>query len=193
VTQQPDNTPETLRRVITAYLEHGHEVALQALAPISHPPREVGSHSPLSLTLRVQIYRRDRWTCRYCGKQTIFEPVMALVGSIFPQDFPYHENWKAGLVHPAVLTQGTSLDHIIPVSRHGSWTDPGNLVTACTACNYGKGARLPEEMGWTLRTIPEATGWHGLTDLYRPLWEAAGCPKPDYHRRVLRELERTAP
>ena len=37
-----------------------------------------------------------------------------------------------------------TLDHVIPLSRGGSH-QPGNLVSACHACNQLKGALLPTE------------------------------------------------
>jgi 5-methylcytosine-specific restriction endonuclease McrA len=40
--------------------------------------------------------------------------------------------------------KATTLDHVIPVSRHGKH-EPGNVVPACKSCNSSKGARTPEE------------------------------------------------
>lgn len=38
----------------------------------------------------------------------------------------------------------TTVDHIIPVSKHGSW-HPDNCVAACVTCNSSKGSKQVEE------------------------------------------------
>ena len=40
--------------------------------------------------------------------------------------------------------ENATLDHVIPLSRGGSH-QPGNLVSACHACNQRKGSLLPTE------------------------------------------------
>ena len=51
-----------------------------------------------------------------------------------------------------------------------------NLVTACWGCNRRKGDLRLEEIGWSL-IKPADPHWKGLTDLYFPLWQAAGEPE----------------
>lgn len=62
----------------------------------------------LSKKLRFEIFKRDSFTCQYCGSHP-----------------------------PAVVLHA---DHIIPVADGGQNTED-NLITACEACNLGKGAR----------------------------------------------------
>ena len=66
----------------------------------------------LSVKTRFEVFKRDRFTCQYCGKHP-----------------------------PDVLLEA---DHIVPRAAGGS-DDIGNLTTACSDCNRGKGARLLEE------------------------------------------------
>lgn len=66
----------------------------------------------LSVKTRFEVFKRDRFTCQYCGKHP-----------------------------PDVLLEA---DHIVPRAAGGS-DDIGNLTTACTDCNRGKGARMLEE------------------------------------------------
>jgi hypothetical protein len=63
---------------------------------------------PLSKATRFEVFKRDKFTCQYCGKKA-----------------------------PDVVLE---CDHIHPRAQGGS-NDPVNLVTACHACNNGKGAR----------------------------------------------------
>ena len=54
----------------------------------------------------LEIYRRDNWTCRYCGFQG----------------------------HDAITFRFLSVDHVIR-RVDGGTDDLSNLVTACRACN----------------------------------------------------------
>jgi hypothetical protein len=59
---------------------------------------------------RFEIFKRDKFRCRYCGRGIKNDPSVMLV-----------------------------LDHIVPISEGGTATIL-NLVTACNDCNIGKGA-----------------------------------------------------
>ena len=76
-------------------------------------------------------------------------------------------------------SSATTIDHILPRSRGGadSWE---NLVACCLRCNNIKGDRTPQEMGWSLRTIPRpphGTAWL-VRGIERPLsqWEEFLAP-----------------
>jgi len=66
----------------------------------------------LSKTVRFEVFKRDRFTCQYCGAKA-----------------------------PEVVLHA---DHIHPVAEGGT-NEILNLVTACAACNGGKGARLLDD------------------------------------------------
>lgn len=63
---------------------------------------------PVSKKTRFEVFKRDSFTCQYCGAKA-----------------------------PEVVLH---CDHIHPVAEGGT-SDILNLVTACAACNGGKGAR----------------------------------------------------
>lgn len=63
---------------------------------------------PLSKKIRFEVFKRDKFTCQYCGRSV-----------------------------PDVVLQ---VDHIKPVAKGGK-NDIMNLVTSCSDCNLGKGAR----------------------------------------------------
>lgn len=63
---------------------------------------------PISKKLRFDVFKRDFFTCQYCGATP-----------------------------PSVILQ---IDHVHPVA-HGGTNDIDNLVTSCSSCNQGKGAR----------------------------------------------------
>lgn len=62
--------------------------------------------------LKRKIWQRDRYLCRYCGTN-----VQARV--------PFQANTA-------------TVDHVVPLAKGGT-NGRDNLVTACLACNNGKG------------------------------------------------------
>lgn len=70
------------------------------------------SRIAVSKKTRFEVFKRDRFTCQYCGAKA-----------------------------PEVVLHA---DHIHPVAEGGS-NDIMNLVTACAACNGGKGARTLDD------------------------------------------------
>jgi hypothetical protein len=177
---QTDDYPDDLERVIVALLSEGREAAAELLAPIAYPRREVAARSDPSETVIASIYKRDRFHCRYCSCRVIPTQIMRLVSEVFPDDFPYHPNWKGGQTHPAITSRSATLDHIAPWTLGGT-NDPENLVCACWICNRIKGDLTLEQMGWELKPIAADTSWDGLTSYYKALWEIAGSPTTGEH------------
>jgi hypothetical protein len=62
-----------------------------------------------------------------------------------------------------------------PIADGGDPLDPTNLVTARWGCNRRKGDLRLDELGWSL-TEQSDPSRQGLTELFRPLWNAAGRP-----------------
>ena len=94
-------------------------------------------------------------------------------------------------MHPAYLLVSTSLDHVDPGARGGSWLEDDNLVTACWPCNTGKADLRLEEVGWKLLDQHEVrSNWDGLSDATEALWERAG--RPDICRDWRRALTTSA-
>ncbi|MEU7433422.1 HNH endonuclease [Streptomyces sioyaensis] len=139
----------------------------------------------------VRIYDRDRYTCRYCGKRTVHLAVLRMLSTAYPCEFPHHPNWKADCTHPAYIEISTSNDHVRPVSRGGASRDDDNIVTSCAGCNYRKGDLPLDVIGMSLRPIEQGSSWRGLTDLYRPLWDALNRPELSAgDRQLMRAFDR---
>lgn len=182
-----DSYPDLLAEIVTRLMSGDKTGADCRMASIAYARQVAGKRRSMPRDLMVRLYRRDHWTCRYCGKRTIFYPVMPLLGSIFPEHFPWHSNWKAGLTHPAVVECSSVIDHIVPGAAGGQWLDEGNLVTACWPCNARKGDLTLEQMCWELKPVAQST-WDGLSGCYPQLWEIAGRPAGDAHPQWLRAL-----
>ena len=173
---------------MAALLSEGNAAALDKLAPIAYPRRDVAPRTEPSESLVAVTYKRDRFHCRYCGCRVIPTQVMRLISEIFPDEFPYHSNWKAGQTHPAIPSRSATLDHVEPWTR-GGVNDPDNLVCACWVCNRVKGDLTLRQLGWELKPIPDNVEWDGLTGYYRQLWERAGSPTRGNHQIWIRLFE----
>ncbi len=164
-----DDLTGRIRRAVGEFMAGRDDDARKLLRADPEPVPNPRLH--LSPRVRLRIYRRDGFLCRYCGRRTLFEPTLRLLSTLAPDDFPYHPNWKRGSVHPAYPTLTPSCDHLVPVTRGGAALDPMNLVTACARCQYAKGDYLLAELqGYELQP-PEPIGWDGLTGVYPRLYE----------------------
>ncbi len=188
---------DVLHATAKALAEGNRSAALGAIAKIAFTRPEPSGRPEPPLRTFALVFARDHFQCRYCGVRTIPTPVMRVVSSVFPEEFPYHPNWKASATHPAISMCSTSLDHLEPVARGGDPLALGNLVTACWVCNLKKGDRTIAELGWELRSHGAVDPqWDGLTRVYPHLWRAAGEPAPrDYHQSWIRAfaLSRVTP
>lgn len=180
-----DDYPEVIAAIVAQLVSGDRPGAERGMAEIAYARRTVSRRPAIPPPLKIQVFCRDRWTCRYCGRRTIFYPVMHLLGVIFPDYFPYHSNWKAGQTHPAVARCTAVVDHVIPGALGGEWLEQNNLVTACWPCNARKGDLTLEQLGWPLRAVDESS-WDGLSGFYRDLWRIAGKPTDEAHPQWLR-------
>jgi hypothetical protein len=183
-----DDYPAVLDDAIDAILSDGPEAGREILAAIAYARREMPLRPTLRRTEIAEVFRRDHFMCRYCGALLIPTPIMQLVAELYPDIFPYHPNWKGGETHPAIPSRSPVVDHVVPGSAGGSWTDLGNLVTSCWPCNRRKADFTLEQLGWEVLVVDPAVRWDGLTSGYARLWEAAGEPKPTYHKSWIAAL-----
>lgn len=190
VTDRCRDYPDALQDVVQALIRNDRSAADYHMATISHDARPVTRRRTPAVATLATIYERDRYQCRYCGARTVLTPVMRLLSTAYPREFPYHKNWKAGDVHPAIEIVSATHDHVEPVTRGGDSLNPDNIVTACWVCNSAKGNLPLDALGWTLRN-PDNDAWHGLADLYQGLWESLGSPELGANeRRWLTETRR---
>lgn len=97
---------------------------------------------PLPEQVRSAVFRRDDFTCRYCGFKCRGK-------------FPEYTS--------------PSVDHVTPVARGGT-DEMDNLVTACLRCNWRKRAGSAPESGQFLP--PDAAPFARLRQLHAQRVEA---------------------
>lgn len=112
------------------------------------------------------IYARDGWRCRYCGTRVIERAMRTKLNRLMPET----ARWGARNAdkHSALAALSASLDHVTPHSRGGS-NEESNLMTACNACQFGRGQWTLEEVGFLdpREFPPVCDSWDGLTRLDR--------------------------
>lgn len=203
-----DHYLKHIELAIRGFLASGYEAGAAELGPIAgdrswtplRPAPNVAerirripgpARPPYDYRLAARVFRRDRFTCRYCGADVVPTRLLMLVSAVYPAEIPFHKNWKAGLVHPIYWVRGAQADHVVPADAGGDWSDPSNVVTSCGGCNMRKSNRLLSEIGWQLSPIA-SSAWDGLTGLYDNFWKAAGRPAGQ-HAQWIRALQARSP
>lgn len=114
--------------------------------------------------IKREIHCRDGWRCRFCGIRVVAPAALGIMQKTIPEvarSGPRNvDNHAAFLVIKAVV------DHLLPHSRGGD-NDPGNLVTTCGPCNYGRSYWTIEEVGLIDPRLrpPVVDDWDGLVRL----------------------------
>jgi 5-methylcytosine-specific restriction endonuclease McrA len=90
--------------------------------------------TPLHAALRAFVFRRDRFTCRWCGAKAVAPPADYDGRSTLNTDRMY-DNRLSRIIgrNPAYLV----MDHIVSRFNDGSH-HPDNLQTLCDCCNSAK-------------------------------------------------------
>jgi len=189
-----------LREAARLLIEHRDLEARKALARLSlEDPvqRPIFESSPMTATpgytprpptaaaRLAPIFVRDGWRCQYCGRRLVASPIIELLGTLCPVEFPFPRghHMPRKLTHPAAVRVYPEVDHVHAGSIGGDWREQSNLLTACEPCNTAKSNR----QGWTAG-IFERDDWDGLVQFYRGLVERSGDLRP-YHRGWMKALE----
>lgn len=139
-------------------------------------PAPKRKRSPLSKSLQVRIFRRDRWLCRWCGRPVVFAPAMRLLerwvrdqGCSSP--LAYHDpRWRRDRA-PLLDHLGAVVDHVEAFARGGLHGE-SNFVTSCNKCNTRKSSADVADFEKRSPLIPvkgkygEPTHWDGMTELF---------------------------
>jgi 5-methylcytosine-specific restriction endonuclease McrA len=125
------------------------------LEPLAVKPRNSLNASHL---IQVQVFRRDRWRCRWCGCPVIFAPVMRYLADWVKGEgcdtmLPYyHRNWRRRDA-PLLDRLGPVIDHVEAHSGGGA-SVISNLATACNKCNGRKSNAHAEDFSKRNPLIP---------------------------------------
>ncbi len=117
-----------------------------------------------SNAVELDIYARDGWRCRYCASRVILKQARKR----FVKADPAAARWGRTNEekHFGLATLTASIDHVVPFMRGGD-NQPGNLVTACGPCQFGRNQWLLSEVEIAdPRDFPPVVDdWDGLSRL----------------------------
>lgn len=124
---------------------------------------------PISKQDYLTVFRRDVWSCRYCGDAVFFTPLLKVLNELNPGHGYFHPNGKTGAVLDIFQWKWATVDHIIPVSAGGQNT-LDNYVTACWKCNLTLSNRVEGKAKPEVKSINDQNmGWDGFSGLYLKL------------------------
>lgn len=110
----------------------------------------------------MDVFCRDGFIDRYSGQRLVSPGVLRALSVVFPNEFPYHRNWKLASCHIAYWQLSPTVDHVVPVARGG--VDEGdNWVTTSQMRNSMKSGWTLGELGWELRPKGDIRQWDGLS------------------------------
>lgn len=136
-----------------------------------HPstPDARGKRRMPSASVQDAVYERDGYRCRYCGCRVVLKAVRTAMKAIVPSGINWPSDSDKGK-HGAFLALQACVDHLVPREKGGD-DDPGNLVTACWPCNFGKMNYLIEELSLAdpRSRPPVCDEWDGLARAVKKL------------------------
>lgn len=158
------------------YIEHAQiagncRVKALGCAP---QPKFGGEIDPLvypNASVVQDVLARDGYRCRYCQRPVVHEKLLKAVRAVVgAESLPFGPTNLTA--HGAVFAHRAVLDHVLPRKRGGR-TEPGNLVTACYPCNFGKAEYTLEQLGLCPPRPAVVDTWDGLHSLLPTLKEQA--------------------
>lgn len=108
----------------------------------------------------LRIFLRDGFIDRYSGEKLIFPPVLRILSEIYPNEFPFHPNWKSSECHPAYWDLLATIDHVIPITSGGT-NNADNLVTTSMKRNSAKANFTVADLKWNLYPPGKLEKWDG--------------------------------
>jgi len=123
-------------------------------APSARTERKVSDRE------KLQVFKADRFRCRYTGDLLLLPAYLRVLSALYPDAFPYHQNWKAEETHPAYWSHTASLEHVEPVSVGGA-EHLDNWVTTSMARNQVRSRFALESLGWAVRPRSTDSDWDG--------------------------------
>lgn len=190
---------QTLRDVCN-YLEAGEyeEARLFLHTNLPMAPSDTQGKRKYSKYQITRVFVRDGFIDRYTGDLLVFPGALRLLSHLMPDEFPYHPNWKVGIVHQAYWELYPTIDHVVPVAHNGSDSED-NLVCCSQLSNSRKAHWTLEEMDWSLLPPGDLSDWDGLLYWFMDYCDAYPTLRKEYNhfrewysagKRALQDTER---
>lgn len=179
-------------KMLCSYLNNNDREKCKELIESKYPFKPVKydkrSYSKKVLT---EIFIRDGFIDRYSGQKLIFPPVLRILSLEFPDEFPFHNNWKMSQCHLAYWELCPTVDHVIPIASGGLNTKD-NLICTSMLRNSAKSNFTLEELNWVLLPSGDYRNWDGLSHWFIDyVLENGELLKNDYMRSWYNALKKT--
>ena len=119
---------------------------------------------------KLKIFIRDGFIDRYSGDKLLNPGILKVFSMYFPQEFPYHRNWKMNETHIAYWELVPTINHINPVAIGGKDEDD-NIITTSQLNNSIKSNWTLEQLKWKIYDAGDIKEWDGLTKTFIELVE----------------------
>jgi HNH endonuclease len=150
-----------LIKSLCQFVESGDQISGDELINRQYPFKKIEYvKRSYSKALMLRIFMKDGFIDRYSGQKLIFPPVLRILSMNYPEEFPFHPNWKMSECHPAYWDLLPTIDHIIPIAKGGDNTEE-NLVSTSMMRNSAKSNFTLEELGWQLHSPGKIENWDG--------------------------------
>lgn len=155
------NKTDIIKSICEA-LSSGDTVSASAIAGRQYPFLSLPSvNRNFTETQALRVFVRDGFIDRYTGNRLLFPPVLRVLSSVLPSEFPFHRNWKMTETHQSYWELFPTLDHIVPVAR-GGVDKYENIVSTSMLRNSAKSNWTLEELGWSLYPPGDIHQWDGM-------------------------------
>ncbi|MFE1242991.1 HNH endonuclease [Fictibacillus sp. NPDC058756] len=150
-----------LIKSLCQFVESGNKASGNELIKHQYPFKKIEYvKRSYSKALMLRVFMKDGFIDRYSGQKLIFPPVLRILSMSYPEEFPFHPNWKMSECHPAYWDLLPTIDHIIPIAKGGDNTEE-NLVSTSMMRNSAKSNFTLEELGWQLHSPGKIENWDG--------------------------------
>lgn len=159
-----------IEKVAKALLEDSKSQALSII--LKDYPFEVKEihHRQYSIYQKMKVFMKDGFIDRYTGEKLINPGIIKILSNYFPEEFPYHSNWKMTETHTAYWNLFPTVDHLIPIAQ-GGIDEESNYVTTSMFNNSIKSNWTVEQLRWQLHEAGDIREWDGLTRNFLSLVE----------------------
>ena len=154
---------------------------------------------PISRSVQVEVYFRDRWLCKWCRRPIVFPPAFKLLSESIASELPdvpiaiWNDLWRRDKA-PLLDELAACIDHVRAFSDGGAH-DISNFIASCARCNTRKSDRSAE--AWIDANPPwrvkgkygEPEEWDGLASLFVVLARKTQRPLITVEKDWLRAIE----
>ncbi len=165
-----DEKPRILESVTKSLLKGSKSEAFSIIVN-NYPFRKLEiSHRRYSLYEKMKVFIKDGFIDRYTGDKLVNPGILKILSNYFPNDFPYHPNWKMSETYAAYWGIFPINDHLIPIAQ-GGIDKESNWVTTSMFNNSKKSNWTLEQLGWKLHDAGDIKECDGLTNTFLQLVE----------------------